>query len=95
MTRQPATDIFGDAVDLAGPEPSIQTDRVLAHAHSLAGEIAFGQLEVLGGWDRAHDRGFEQLAPIPLWTPGSLVANRKVPWTVQENGYWQQKSGEA
>lgn len=93
MAWQSATEIFGDAVNLSGPEPSVQTDRVLAHAHAPAGGMMAGQLEALGGWDRAKDGGLERLAGSPLWAPGSTVSNHAVRWRVSKNGLWQVTGG--
>jgi len=84
-----ASDVFGDRVDLAGQAPSLRTDRVLAHAQASADGAMLGQLEVLGGWDRAKDSGFEPLADGPLWAPGSRVSSGTMRWYVKESGLWQ------
>lgn len=90
-----ASEVFGDTVDLAGQEPSLRADRVLAHAQSSADGAMVGQLEVLGGWDRAKGSGLEPLAPVPLWAPGSRAVNGKVLWYVKESGLWQDENGRA
>ncbi len=89
----PASDVFGDIVDFAGQEPSLRADRVLAHAQASSYEAMVGQLEVLGGWDRAKGSGLEPLAPVPLWAPGSRAVNGKLLWYVEESGLWQDENG--
>jgi hypothetical protein len=83
-----ASDVFGDTVDLTGQEPSLQADRVVAHARPPADGTMVGQLEVLGGWDRAKSNGLEPLAPGPLWAPGSSVRDPET-WSIKESGLWQ------
>jgi hypothetical protein len=84
-----ASDVFGNPVDLVGQEPSLRTDRVLAHAQASASGAMLGQLEALGGWDRAKDSGFEPLADGPLWAPGSRVSSGTMRWYVKESGLWR------
>ncbi len=54
-----------------------------------------GQLEALGGWDRGKGSDLEQLAPDPLWAPGSVVTGPETSWFIKENGLWQLKGGGA
>lgn len=93
VTWLPASHVFGGVVDLSGQEPSVRVDRVLAHAQAPATVMLVGQLESLGGWDRAKGDDLEQLAPAPLWTPGSSVADQQRCWYIKENGLWQLKNG--
>lgn len=88
-----ASDLFGSTVDLAGQEASLRADRVLAHAQSSADGAMVGQMEALGGWDRAKGSGLEQLAPDPLWAPGSSVTDAETSWFIKENGLWQLNDG--
>lgn len=94
-----ASEVFGDTVDLAGQEPRVDAGRVLAHARSSADGTLIGQLEVLGGWDRAKGSGLQPLAPEPLWTPGSSARDAetfrpiKTFWSIKEDGLWQHARG--
>lgn len=90
-----ASDVFGNTVDLAGQEPTLHADRLLAHAQSSAEGAMVGQLEVLGGWDRAKGSGLAPLSPARLWAPGSQAVNGKVRWHVKESGLWQDENGRA
>ncbi len=90
-----ATDVFADTVDVFGQEPCLGAERILAHAQPSTHRPMIGQLEALGGWDRAKGSGLEQLAPIPLWAPGSSVTDAGTSWFIKEDGLWQLKDGGA
>lgn len=93
------SDAFGDMVDLAGQEPTLDADRVLAHAQASAHGTMVGQLEVLGGWDHARGSGLQPLGPDPLWTPGSSALDAKTlqsvktMWCIKKDGLWRLTGG--
>ncbi len=88
-----ASEVFGDTVDLAGQEPSLRAGRVLAHARVSVDGAMLGQLEALGGWDRAKGSGFEPLAAGPLWAPGSSALDPTTFWSIKKDGLWQPAGG--
>ncbi|MCS7025735.1 MAG: hypothetical protein NZV14_13120 [Bryobacteraceae bacterium] len=85
-----ASDVFGAPVQY-NDQPSIHTNRVLAHAQpSDRFQKLAGCLELLAGWDRTSAKN--PLVPInecPLWAPGTHVNTDSVPWQIDSRtGIW-------
>lgn len=83
-----ASAVFGNAARLDGAEPSVESDRLLAHADVAAAQAGGlrGQREALGGWDYGK-RGVQRIAGA-LWMPGSLLDYPR-PWIVEAGGLWR------
>lgn len=89
LACEPAKNFFGCTVDLSGPDPGVDSPRLLAHADVADGTQSslLGQQEIVVGWD------YGELKPKPtvLWQPGS-VAGRNVRWLINTDWYWEFKA---
>jgi hypothetical protein len=75
---------FGVPVILDADYPQIEAPAVWAHSH--AGPLLSGALELLGGWDRGEIRSLESASP--MWQPGSRSLE-SIRWTIEADGTWR------
>ncbi|MEW6107428.1 MAG: hypothetical protein AB1563_13910 [Bacillota bacterium] len=79
------SDVFGQPVELSGDKPMIRADRILGHAIADEAKEAYGQCELLLGWD---DGKIHVPASKPLWQPGSYTKQPQL-WAIDGNGFWR------
>lgn len=75
---------FGVPVILDTDGPQMETSVVWAHSH--AGPLLSGALELLGGWNRGKIRSLEDATP--MWQPGSRSLEL-IRWTIEADGTWR------
>lgn len=82
-----AADVFGCKVDLAGDDPEVETERVLAHAelNGKAQPQLRGNLELLRGWD--YGKSDYWRSEKPLWVPGA-ASEATGWWRIDASGHW-------
>lgn len=85
-SMEPATTLFGAALEFDDDKPLVITDHLLAHAVCSNDGLMHGDLEVLGGWDMT-ERQLDRRMTGQVWTPGS-VATRCVHWSVDDISAW-------
>lgn len=81
-----ATTVFGEAVDLAQPNPHVIASRVFAHVPFRDDLPMCGEQEALGGWDMTG-RQQDRRVSGPAWTPGSRsLEEGSRNWAIVESG---------
>lgn len=86
VTWEPASRVFEIPVALEDGDPSLTTDRVLAHAVVADGRVKMcGDLEALAGWDRGAAGALSM--GTAYWRPGSVAEQHEV-WSLRDSGFW-------
>lgn len=90
VATERATALFGATVDRDHDEPSVLTNRALAHAHAGNGAAMCGDREAIGGWDMTRQQQACRICG-PVWTPGTRIVNQgETPrFRIDEDGLWR------
>jgi hypothetical protein len=80
------SEVFSAPAELHGHDPSVTTERLLAHASTSEGFVTMrGDLETLRGWDVGTF--YAPGGDTVYWKPGSVSDGREA-WAIQGSGLW-------